>query len=147
MVRHHGGELYGSILSWVWLVCTSSFLRVVAGFFPFPGSVGIGGGNVGGLLFLQASGSLCIIALEVGSLLSRIAYLRDMRLAWNFSGGMEASTSSAAVGVVLNAAQISSRAFLWTFSRGFAWHLVLFHHVGQAYRILGTTHDRYSLLR
>ena len=140
--RHHGSDKYRSILSWEWLVCDSTFLRVVAGFFLFTWTVGMGGGNVGGLLSLQSLGSLCIMALEVGSLFSRIAYLHAMRFTWCFSGGMEASTSRAAVGVVLNAAHISSNAFLWTLLRGLAWHLVLFHHMGHAYRILGTTHDR-----
>ena len=56
----------------------------------------------------------------LGSLFSRNAYLLLARFAWCFSGGMDASISNAVVGVVLNAAQIRTRAFLCTFSRGLA---------------------------
>ena len=59
---------------------------------------------------------------------------------------MEASISRARVGVVLKAAQMRRRAFLCTFSRAVAWHLVSFHQAGLAYRILGMTQALYSLL-
>ena len=52
----------------------ASFLRVVLGIL-LGGEVGTGGGNVGFWLSLQVFGSRCITALEVGSLLRRIAYL------------------------------------------------------------------------
>ena len=94
-VRLHGGELNGSILSWSWLVCFSIFLRFVSGFRAGVGAVGIGGGKVGGLLDLHSLGSLCITALDVGSLLRRVAYLLEISSAWYLSGGMEASISRA----------------------------------------------------
>lgn len=74
------------------------------------------------LFTLQVFGSLFTIGLEVGSLLMHVAYLLEMRSAWCFRGGIDASISRAAVGVALNAAQISLRVFLCTFSSGFAWH-------------------------
>ena len=70
--------------------------------------------------------------LDLGSLLRRVAYLLVKRSAWNLMGGMEASTSRACVGVVLNAAHISLRALRCTFSNGLAMHLVPFHQVGHA---------------
>ena len=79
------------------------------GFLVEVGSVGIGGGKTGGVLFRQSSGSLWIIGLASGSLLRRVAYLLEMRSAWCFNGGTEASTSRARVGVVLKAAQIRDR--------------------------------------
>ena len=59
---------------------------------------------------------------------------------------MDASSSRAFVGVVLKAAQTRQRAFLCTFSRAFAWHLMSFHQAGQAYRILGMMQAVYSRL-
>ena len=91
----HGGELNESILSWLWLICFSIFLRFVSGFCVGMGAVGIGGGKVGGLLDLHLLGSLCITALDVGSLLRHVAYLLEISSAWYFSGGMEASISRA----------------------------------------------------
>ena len=96
------------------------FMRLVRGFLAFVGVVGIGGGEIGGALALQLSGRRCIIGLDGGSLLSRVAYLLVMRSAWYFRGGTEASISRAWVGVVLKAAQVSLRAFLCTFSKGLA---------------------------
>lgn len=111
-MRFQGEEKKGSILSCSWLVNFAIFLRVVAGLLFGSLKVGIGGGNVGGLLFLHVSGSLWMMALSVGSLFRRAAHLLMIRSAWNLMGGMEASTSSAAVGVVLKAAQMRTSAFL-----------------------------------
>ena len=61
-----------------------------------------------------------------------MAYLLVKRSAWSLMGGMEASTSSACVVVVLNAAHTSIRALRCSFSKGLAMHLVPFHQVGHA---------------
>ena len=134
--RSHGGEENGLIRSWSWLVKDESLLRVVLSLL-FGGDVGIGGGKDGFWLSLHVFGRRWITALEVGSLLRRIAYLFLERCACRCRGGMEASISNARVGVVLKAAQMRRSAFLCTFSRALAWHLVSFHHEGLAYKILG----------
>ena len=128
--RSHGGDEKGSILSCSWLVWVVSLESVVLGFLRV--CVGKGGGKDGAWIFLHALGKRWMMALELGSLLIRIAYLRLCSWAWSWRGGMDASSSSALVGVVLKAAQTRHRAFLWTFSRARAWHFVLFHHEGQA---------------
>jgi hypothetical protein len=100
---------------------------------------------VGGWPFLHVSGRHWIIRFVSGSLFNRMAYLLVWSCTWIQIGGMEASISFASVGVVWKAAQIRHSALLWTFSSGFVWVLVPLNHVGAAYKILGTTHDRYSL--
>ena len=68
-------------------------MRFVRGFLGSVWGVGNGGGNSGGLFDLHLSGSLCITALDVGSLFNRVAYLLMLRSAWCFSGGIDPSTS------------------------------------------------------
>ena len=58
---------------------------MVAGFFLLKWEVGIGGGDVGGWLSLQVSGSLWMTGLDLGSLFRRVAYLLVKRSAWNYS--------------------------------------------------------------
>ena len=119
-VLFQGGIEYGSILSWSGLVYLAIFCSVVLGrrLLLF-GDGGKGGGLMGRRFPLHVSGSLCKIVFDIGSLLNLIAQRLMASSACSLMGGMEASISMAVVGAVLNAAQISLRARLCTFSSGF----------------------------
>ena len=115
-VRLHGGSKYGSILS-----CSASLYLAILSkvvvflllrFFELLGLGGRGGGDVESCPFLHWSGRRWMMAFERGSLLKRIAHRLVCSSTWCFIGGMDASTSSAAVGEVLNAAHMRYNARL-----------------------------------
>ncbi len=81
-------------------------------FFCLPLETGRGGWWVGGLPFLHVSGRRCITQFVSGNLLSLTAYLLACSWTWIRIGGIEASISSASVGVIRNAAHIRHSALL-----------------------------------
>ena len=136
LVRRQGAVRYGSILSCEWHVClaiSSRFVVLARLVAELLSSLGWrGGGVVGPLLSLHRCGSRCMIGLVLLSLLNLIAHRFLCRLAWCFTGGIEASISSASIGVVRNAAHMSLSARLCTFSRGLIWYWCPVHQTGQA---------------
>ena len=83
-----------------------------------------------------------MIGLVLLSLLNLMAQRFWCRPIWCLMGGIEASISSASIGVVRKAAHISLSVRLWTFSRGLIWYWCPVHQTGHVYRILGETHAR-----
>jgi len=122
LVRLHGAVRYGLILSCEWQVCFAILSRLVVLVrlvIELLLSLGWrGGGACSFSPFLHDWGSRCMTGLVTLSLLNLIAHCFLCRLTWCLIGGIEASISSASIGVVRKAAHISLSARLCTFSSG-----------------------------
>jgi hypothetical protein len=94
--------------------------------------VGIRGGIDGGLNLRHLLGSLWMIGDKIGILLSLIAVFCLTVARWMSSGGIAASISSAYIGEVQNAAQMSLSALFCILMRGLICDLVPAAHVGAA---------------
>ena len=140
LVHRHGATRNRLILLCEWHVCLAISSKVIILAWSTAElllSLGWrGGGAVGPLPSLHSCGSRCMIGLVLLSLLNLMVQHFWCRPIWCLMGGIEASISSASIGVVQKAAHISLSARLWTFLRGLIWYWRPVHQTGHAYRIL-----------